>query len=263
MVAAIAAAGTVGVLAHRASGAKSETSALPSDVAIIGFEPRGRAGDVVLLEATRSFTLGLGNGPVRGEPASGAELARGRDVVTRELARYPASFLRRVQLVGVVLLRDLVEGETPIPSLPNVGGLLLLDVAGAESDLVRAIHHEVFHFADLADDGSLAPDPAWQALNAPTFVYGGGGRSLRSSWAAQASDLPGFVSGYATSGVEEDKADTFAFLVARPDAVRPRLAGDPVLAAKAREIVRRVAALDPAAPSRLGLSSDQISAAPR
>lgn len=255
MVAAIAAAATVGVVAHRAS-AKSPVaeSAIPSDAVLVGFEPRGRAGDVVLLEATRPFTLSLGNGPVRGEPADAQHLAFGRRIALRELARYPATFLRRAHLAGVVFVSELVEGETPIPSLPNVGGLLLLDVDAAPSDLVRALHHEIFHFADLADDGHLAPDPTWEALNARGFVYGGGGRSLRSAWAAKPTDLAGFVSGYATSGVEEDKADTFAFLVARRDAIAPRLRGDPVLAAKAREIVRRVADLDDAAPDALQIS---------
>ena len=241
LVGAIAAAGVVGVLAHRASGAAPrEANGLPSDAVRVGFEPRGRSGDVVLLEATRHFSLSLGNGTVRGEPAAMDRLEKGRSVVVRELARYPGAFVSRIHLVGVVFAEDLVEGETPIPSLPNVAGLLLLDVHAAESDLVRTIHHEIFHFADLADDGSLAPDPEWAALNAKSFVYGAGGRSLRSAWAARPSDLPGFVSGYATSAVEEDKAETFAFLVARPDAIHR----DPILDAKVRLVKQRAAALD-------------------
>ncbi|HEY8074548.1 MAG TPA: hypothetical protein VIF62_10565 [Labilithrix sp.] len=256
VVAAAVAATAVAVVGQRAAAkAPALDTAIPSDAKLVGFEPRGRAGEVALLEATRPFTLALGNGPVRGEPADAKDLAMGRAIVSRELARYPSSFPPRVHLAGVVVASELVEGEKPIPSLPNVGGLLLLDVHAAESDLVRAIHHEVFHFADLADDGQLAPDPTWEALNARGFVYGGGGRSLRSAWAAKpSSDLPGFVSGYATSGVEEDKADTFAFLVARRESIEPRLGGDPVLAAKAREIVRRVADIDDAAPRALQIS---------
>jgi hypothetical protein len=238
VIGAIAAAGAVGVLAHRASGAAAqETTALPSDAVLVGFEARGRVGEVVLLEATRHFSLALGNGPVRGEPAAMDRLAKARAIVSSEIARYPAVFTKNVHLTGIVFAEDLVEGEKPIPSLPNVAGLLLLDVHAAETDLVRTLHHEVFHFADLADDGSLTPDPEFQALNARGFVYGGGGRSLRSTWAARPSDIPGFVSGYATSAVEEDKAETFAFMMTR------RLPDDPIVAAKAHLLEQRAAAL--------------------
>jgi hypothetical protein len=247
---AVATAIGVGAFAKRAEGAHDAASLLPSDIESHGFEPRGRVGEVTLLEATRELRLSLANGPIRAVPPSRAHLAAARGIVTRELGRYPQAFLARVKLGGVVLLEELVERETPIPSLPNVGGLLLLDVDAAESDVVRTLHHEIFHFADLADDGKLADDPVWAGLNAPGFTYGAGGRSLRS-WAAR-TDVTGFVSGYATSGPEEDKAETFAFVVARPEAVRARLGGDPVLSAKVRDMQRRVAALDGDAPRALG-----------
>jgi len=239
VVGAIAAAGAVGVLAHRASGAPATASEIPSDAVLVGFETKGRIGDVALLEATRHFSLALGNGPVRGAPATLRDTDAARVIVTREMGRYPGAFTKRVHLAGIVFVSELTESNTEIPSLPNVGGLLLLDVHAAESDLVRTLHHEIFHFADLADDGSLSPDPEWAALNAPGFVYGSGGRSLRSAWAARPTDMRGFVSGYATSGVEEDKAETFAFLVARKDAI-PH---DPILDAKVRLLETRMAAL--------------------
>jgi hypothetical protein len=201
-----------------------------------------------LADARAPFHLELGNGPVRGAPASEPRLARAHAIVRGELARYPRSFLTRIALRGVVLAAALAEGERPIPSLPNVAGLLLLDVGGTQRDLVRGLHHEIFHFADVAGGDRVAPDPAWEALNDQAWFYGAGGRTMRNvSAAAPSPEVPGFVSGYAASGVEEDKAETFAFLVARPDDVRPRLAGDPVLAAKVQEIQRRVEALDPEA----------------
>jgi hypothetical protein len=253
VVLAMATATGVGAFAKSAAGSADAPSSIRADAARYGFVPRATAANVTLYEATREFRLDLANGPVRAAPPPPHLLAAARSVVTRELERYPSSFLAAAHLRGVVLAEDLVEGDHAIPSLPNVGGLMLLDVDAAESDLVRTLHHEIYHFADLADDGRLAPDPAWEALNARSFVYGAGGRSLRTSWAASAGDVPGFVSGYATSGPEEDKAETFAFAVARPDAVRARLGSDPVLAAKLREVTRRVEDLDGDAPSRLGL----------
>ncbi len=259
VVLAMATATGVGAFAKSASGAHDPTSMFPADVERYGFAPRGDVAGVTLLEATKGFELGLTNGPVRATAPSPAHLASGQAIVARELRRYPTSFLDAIRLRGVVLADDLVEGDKPIPSLPNVGGLMLLDVDAAESDLVRTLHHEIYHFADLADDGHLAPDPTWESLNAPGFAYGAGGRSLRS-WAAKASDVPGFVSGYATAGPEEDKAETFAFVVARPAIVRERAKDDRVLAAKVREVARRIESLDHDAPARLGF--DQISTDP-
>lgn len=261
VVGAIATAAGVGLLARSASGAEdaaSASSALPSDAARLGFTVNATANDVALLEASRPFRIELGNGPVHGAPSDPARLARARDVVARELARFPRAFLHAIRLRGVVLASDLAEGDRAIPSLPNVGGLLLFDVDGSDRDLTRGLHHEIFHFADLADDGRLSPDPSWEAINAPRFAYGAGGRTLRGAWAAEApkaGELPGFVSAYATSGVEEDKAETFAFALARPAAVRERAAADPVLRDKLAELARRMAPL--------GLPADQIPTPPR
>ena len=254
-------AASLGAYARSASGGGDESATplpLPSDAPRFGFELRGRtAGDVALLEATRGFEIALGNGPLRGRAPEAAGARRAAQVLARELARYGRPFLRRVHLAGVVLSSGLTEGETPIPSLPNVGGLLLLDVDASERDLVRTLHHEVFHFFDLADDGRLAPDPAWAALTPGSFSYGAGGRSLREPWAARPSDdLPGFVSAYATSAVEEDKAETFAFAVARAPDLRARLARDGALAAKHAELARRVNAFDASTARSLGLLTE-------
>ena len=263
VIGAMAFTAGVGILAKSAAGAEESATvrarALPSDAAALGFTPIGApVRNVALLDATRAFRIELGHGPIHGVAAEASRLASARAIVTRELSRYPATFLDAIRMRGIVFADDLREGEVSIPSLPNVGGLLLLDVAGTESDLVRGFHHEVFHFADLADDGSLAPDPAWEALNAPSFAYGAGGRSLRGAWAARELDADGFLSGgfvspYATSGPEEDKAETFAFAVARPAQVRERAAKDPRLTSKLHEIARRIGKLDPATPRMLAI----------
>ncbi|MDB5216300.1 MAG: putative lipoprotein [Myxococcaceae bacterium] len=263
VAAAVMVAAGVGIVARSAAGSEDQKVAhaggLPSDVGELGFVATGApASGVALLDATHDFRIELGHGPIRGVAAAPARLAVTRAIVSRELGRYPRAFLAAIHLRGVVFADDLREGETSIPSLPNVAGLLLLDVAGSESDLVRGLHHEVFHFADLADDGSLAPDPSWDALNAPGFTYGAGGRTLRSAWAGRAPESDGFLAGgfvspYATSGAEEDKAETFAFAVARPVQVKERAAHDAILTAKLHEIARRIGTLDPETPRMLAL----------
>jgi hypothetical protein len=255
VVAALALAGGMGIVATRqaAAGATDDGPALPNDATSFGFTVRSTAGTVPILESTRPFSLALSHGAVHGVPPTRDRFSLASAFVTRELARYPAAFLRKVRLAGVVLTEDLAENEMAIPSLPNVGGLLLLDASSVESDLVRSLHHEIFHFFDLADDGRVTPDPDWDKLNASGFAYGSGGRTLRGAWAARPADgLQGFVSAYATSGDEEDKADTFAFAVARPQVTKSRMVEDEVLRTKIVELARRVATFDPDCPKRLG-----------
>ncbi|CAN5852298.1 hypothetical protein BH11MYX4_BH11MYX4_69720 [soil metagenome] len=255
---AIALAAGVGIMARSAAGSEKGDNALPPDAARLGFTVVGpRVNGIAMLDATQPFRIELTHGAVHGTPARGPRLALTRAVVTRELERYPRKFLDAIHMRGIVFIDELHEGETSIPSLPNVAGLLLLDISGTESDLTRGLHHEIFHFADLADDGAMSPDAPWDALNGPGFAYGAGGRTLRAAWAAGPLDpfmSGGFVSSYATSGVEEDKAETFAFAVARPAQVLSRVAANPVLTAKLAELERRVGKMDPDAPRALGLT---------
>ena len=172
-------------------------------------------------------------GALEGEAASEIELARAARVLEQELARYPRRFLTQSRLRRVVVTRSLSEGGAPIPSLPNLEGALLLDADAPEAFLRRLVHHEVFHFVDYAGDDQLKSDPSWQRLNDRWFVYGSGGRYARAPGSARlTADLPGFVSKYATSGLEEDKAETFAFLMAAPARLEAIATRDTVIRAK-------------------------------
>lgn len=198
---------------------------------------------VELMRAGKPFSLELESGTVRGRPPSSSE--RAAELVAGELARYPRSFLRAARLHRVLLVSGLDEGGVAIPSLPNLHRTLLFDVDAEPAYLRRLIHHEVFHFADYADDDQLARDPEWAALNDRWFVYGSGGRFERDPKSSKKSDRPGFVTDYATSALEEDKAEVFAFWMTEPRWLAERSARDPVLALKVAAVKRQLARLDP------------------
>ena len=202
---------------------------------------------VELLHVGQRFRIELGDRTLRGEPADEAPLAAATVLLADELTLYPPAFLRRIGLRRVALCGGLSENGLPIPSLPNYRHTLLIDVAGEPAFLRRLVHHEVFHFADLADDGEVLWDPQWDRLNPPDFEYGHGGRDMRQPGvSALSDDLPGFLTRYATSALEEDKAEVFAFLMARPGEVERRAARDTVLAGKVARVRAIVLGLDPA-----------------
>jgi len=196
----------------------------------------------------RSFELESGDRTLVGDIVSSEAAERALDTLAVELARYPAAFLNRARLHRLLLCAQLHEGKEAIPSLPNFHGTLLVDVDADAPFLRRLVHHEVFHFADYADDDQLSHDPAWLALNDHYFVYGDGGRFVRDPGAGRfGAGLPGFVSRYAMSALEEDKAETFAMLMVAPREFAELAAADPILRAKSSAIeaqLRRLSPLD-------------------
>jgi hypothetical protein len=168
-------------------------------------------------------------------------------VVRAELERYEPSFLAAVGLHRVLLCRDLLEGTKSFPSMPNVQHTLILDTGSPAAFLRRLVHHELFHFADFADDGELKHDPAWAALNEKHFVYGFGGRLERHEGSAHWSEERlGFVTEYAKSALEEDKAELYSFTMIDPARVAARAKGDRVLARKLERLERQVHRFDDA-----------------
>lgn len=200
---------------------------------------RGEA--LTWLVSSSVFRLELAEGPVTGHAPSAQDVARARWSVEDEIARFPPGFIPAIGLRRVLACEGLSEAGQPISSLPNYERSLLLDVAAPVGYLRRLFHHEVFHFFDFAEDEQLRHDPEWSALNEPDFEYGAGGRSMRAPGSSRLSgQQPGFVSRYATSGVEEDKAELFAFMVTAPSQVAELMRDDPVLVRKAELLRRRL-----------------------
>jgi hypothetical protein len=241
-----------GALAHE----RAADEDVRQDLQAIGWRPPedgdlGRFGTalaashgVELLFAAEAFELALPNGIIRGTPPDATLARRATRLVADELALLPPSFVRAIGLRRVVLCGDLAEERLPIPSLPNYRHTLLLDVAASSDFLARLLHHEVFHFADFADDESVLADPGWAALNETSFRYGNGGRSMRNPRSATPTEaIPGFVTAYATSALEEDKAELFSFMMTEPVALGRRAALDGVIAKKREHIRAQARAL--------------------
>ena len=231
-----------GDLFEHGIAAFASTSSATATLAALGVE-------VVWPE--RAFRMESGNALLTGGVVSAADAERALVTLSAELARYPASFLDRARLHRLLLCSKLHEGPQAIPSLPNFHGTLIVDLNADAPFLRRLVHHEVFHFADYADDDQLSRDPAWLALNDHYFVYGSGGRFVRDPGAGRFSDeIPGFVSRYATSALEEDKAETFAMRMALPREFAALLDADPIVRAKSAAIEAQLRRLSPAIDAR-------------
>lgn len=242
--------------AERARLVEAADLALRADLINQGLAPvEDQTVDVLRLSALgieaftpkRAFRMESGAAVLTGTPVSTQDRDRVLVILSNELARYPAHFLTRARVRRLVLCANFREGSESIPSLPNYHGSLLIDVDADAPYLRRLVHHEIFHFADYADDDQLSHDPAWLALNDRDFVYGSGGRFAREPGAGRfTAEIPGFVSRYATSALEEDKAETFAMRMSAPQQFAELSANDPIVRAKSAALEAQLYKLSPA-----------------
>ncbi len=184
-------------------------------------------------------------------PVPTATLARYAPVFEAEWRRYPVFLMRRVGLRRIVIGDDVrVQGQ-PRAVVPEFReGCFWLDAGVAARNIEygrRALHHDFFHMIDERDDPDGRIDPAWASLNPPGTRYGSGGWWMQTKGVGTLrEDLPGFLTAYSTSAVEEDKAEVYSHLLLDPAFVEKRAAADPAIAAKVARIKVLLATFEPA-----------------
>jgi len=135
-----------------------------------------------------------------------------------ELNKYPKTFLQRVGVKRIVVCRELSSWGYSAGGLPKPGGKAVYYDYAACSNVYsqQTVHHELYHMIEAKFKGSLYyKDPVWAKFNDKDFKYGKGGR--RFKWNDSNRKKPfhpktGFVTAYATSALEEDKAEVYAAL---------------------------------------------------
>jgi hypothetical protein len=176
-------------------------------------------------------------GAITADPADSGDVRTYAPILVEEFCIYPADFVRRTKLRQIVLVKNLRLGKRSRTSVPDFArNILYIDASrGRKVELYmrRVIHHEYFHIVDYLDDGKMFEDAGWSALNPKGFRYGNGGQYMRDPDAAVPSeDHPGFLNRYSTSGIEEDKAEVYSFMIADYRRVEARAKKDKVLRAK-------------------------------
>jgi len=150
-----------------------------------------------------------------------SESTRAKKVIIEELSKYSEQTLLRMGLKKVYLVQRLYVDGTFRSAMPETQfeDALYFDVSSNyfESEngtyMRRTVHHELSHLIDYNLFGTYRPqDNDWYRCNPTNHTYGKGGASMYSdvAYAHAAHPKPGFITGYATSGVDEDRAEVFA-----------------------------------------------------
>lgn len=176
-------------------------------------------------------------GKIRGQAVSQKQLDNYLKVFLPEIKLYPPKLVEKAKVRRIVLCCDLHfagQKRSAIPSWENE--TMYYDVVSWATTSYKqlVIHHELFHMIDVHDDGRIYQDDAWARLLPDSFQYGTGGRNAQGdrTMSHLTDKVAGFLSKYATTGIEEDKAETFAHMLLHPRYLDQRAETEALLAAK-------------------------------
>lgn len=213
--------------------------------AIAKFDAIAKAYSIELVTASPAFPVQLAEGQIRGRAAANEKLVTYVPIFAKEFALYPVDFVKRSHLKRIVFCEELAWDDQLRASIPDFANdTLYIDVVRGdwrENYQRKVLHHEFFHMVDQVDDGLLYRDDRWSAANPAEFRYGAGGDTAQTTegTGALSDKYPGFLNHYSTTGVEEDKAEIFAYLFIDRAELARRAETDGVLRAKV-ELMKRL-----------------------
>jgi hypothetical protein len=167
-------------------------------------------GEVKIAPAYQYATLGESDLPAL--KAYGA-------IFIDEWAKYPPDWIAATKVKTISFTKQLTVLDKFIAAQPDlVNSRMLYAIDYGVYDYAReGIHHEFAHLYLYNIFGAIdGLEPAWSTFNPSGFSYGNGGFSCydpKSNCLDGFHPVPGFVTGYATSGSEEDQAEVAGFLM--------------------------------------------------
>lgn len=151
-------------------------------------------------------------------------------MLQQEFIKYTAQTMQSSGLKKIYLVKNLTvngQARSGMPE-PLYEDALYFDVANkyisSENGayIRRTFHHEFKHLMDYNLSGSYQGNiDEWTKCNASGYTYGNGGPSMYAdaNFAHKFHPENGFITGYATSGIDEDRAETYAWYMTSPQVV--------------------------------------------
>src|SRR5262245_43786194 len=193
---------------------------------------------IAIIADDPGFPVKTFHGAIEGRQPSSKDLGMYAPILISEWNLYPVTLIERTRLKRIILCADLAfagQSRTALPDFEHDD--LYLDVSSADyAELYRrkVIHHEFFHIIDYCN-GTLYVDERWSRLLPKGVSFGEGGRYARDAEGSLTrDDIPGFLNTYSMSGVEEDKAEVFANMVANGRVFEALASRDKLLKQKAQ-----------------------------
>lgn len=136
-----------------------------------------------------------------------------------EFSLYPKSFINKINLKKIIICNSLTfctnKYQQYRAAVPD-SEINAMVYCAKETDLMYArtvIHHELFHFFEARNGTLYQKDLTWMKLNPKEFQYGKGGYRNREYKSLEKKYEKYFVNEYSQSGIEEDKAEIFRWMI--------------------------------------------------
>ncbi len=174
---------------------------------------------VTVVNSSRGSRTTTEFGVISSTYATARAIERYTPLLRAELALYPLKLIKKLRIKKIVVCQELTFKEEPIAGLFNPESrIIYMDIRKNYMDRMTqrcALHHEIFHIVDYVDDGEMHQDPKWASLNPSDFEYGEEDFEVQSDPRPTSTpgSIPGFLTGYSTTAVEEDKAQLFAYMM--------------------------------------------------
>ena len=191
------------------------------------------------LNAKKDFRIGI-NDNIKCDKASKKSLDKKFSLISNNLERYDANFLKKINLRFLVLCENLYISEINTGGIPDhKKRTLILDLNFNEKYFERVIHHEIFHI--IHNSYKLIFDETiWSELNNKTFKY------AECSTCSDRLDLDlydvtkGFLTEYSKSTASEDMAEVYSFLMTDKINIENKANKDSILFNKIEYIKSRI-----------------------
>ena len=134
-------------------------------------------------------------------------------IINKNLNRYSANFLKKINLKYIVLCENLSISEINTAGIPdNIMKTLILDVKFNENYFERVIHHEVFHVINDSYK-SFFNEEEWIKFNNKNFTYAECSTCSKRLGLDTYKNTEGFLTEYSKSTASEDMAEVFSHLM--------------------------------------------------
>ena len=180
------------------------------------------------LNSKQSFIIGVKNN-IKCEKANKTNLANTFSIIERNLEKYDAKFLKKINLRFIVLCENLYISEINTAGIPdNKKRTLILDINFEKKYFERVIHHEIFH---LVYDSfkEFFNDKTWSDFNKKSFKYAECSTCSDRLNLDLYDNTDGFVTEYSKSIPSEDMAEVFSFLIFDRINLENKSKNDPIL----------------------------------
>ncbi len=180
------------------------------------------------LNAKKNFRIGIKDN-ITCNKSNKKKLDNQFSLVSKNLDRYNAEFLKKINLRFIVLCENLYISKINTAGIPDhEKRILILDLNFNKIYFERVIHHEIFHiihnsFKEIFDES------VWSKFNDKSFKY------AECSTCSDRLNLDlydktnGFLTEYSKSIASEDMAEVYSFLITDKMIIEKKATEDPIL----------------------------------